>query len=145
MSFYSILTKTNPLKSIPMLGKWGVGAMLAQQSKGELKPVRFASRAEFRWHMMRFELYAIKWAPDQFPLYVLGKRTKIVTDHANLKWLTSVKPQQSKLTHWCLSMSEYDFYTEHKPGRYHIIPDICQFLMHIKIYCKFYCQMQGFP
>ena len=77
MSFYSILTGTNPLKSIPMLGKQGVGAMLAQQGKGELKPVRFASRAESQWHMMQFELYAIKCASDQFPLYVLGKEQKL--------------------------------------------------------------------
>ena len=107
--------------------KRGVGAMLAQQVKGELKPVRFASRAfsetESRWHTMQFELYAIKWALDQFRPYVLGKRTKIVTDHANLKWLTSVNPQQSKLARWCLSMGEYDFYIEHKPGRYHVVPD----------------------
>ena len=46
-----------------------------------------------------------------------------MTGHANLKWLTSVKPQQSKLALWCLSMSEYDFYIEHKPGRYHVVPD----------------------
>ena len=50
-------------------------------------------------------------------------KTKIVTDHANLQWLTSVKPQQSKLARWCLSMSEFDFYIEHKPGKKHVVPD----------------------
>ena len=107
--------------------KRGVGAMLAQQINQELKPVRFASHAfseiESRWHTMQMELFAVKWALEQFRPYVLGTKTKIVTDHANLQWLTSVKPQQSKLARWCLSMSEFDFYIEHKPGKKHVVPD----------------------
>ena len=107
--------------------KRGVGAMLAQEVEGKLRPVRFASRAfsdtESRWHTMQMELFGVKWALEQFRPYVLGKRTKVVTDHANLKWLTSVKPQQSKLARWCLSMSEFDFFIVHKPGKEHVIPD----------------------
>ena len=107
--------------------KRGVRAMLAQQIDQELKPIWFASRAfseiESRWHTMQMELFAVKWALEQFRVYVLGTKTKIVTDHANLQWLTSVKPQQSKIARWCLSMSEFDFYIEHKPGKKHVVPD----------------------
>ena len=80
--------------------KRGVGAMLVQEVAGKLRPVRFASRVfsdtESGWHTMQMELFGVKWALEQFRPYVLGKRTKVVTDHANLKWLTSVKPQQTQ-------------------------------------------------
>ena len=68
-------------------------------------------------------MFAIKWALDHCHPYVLGRHIKVVTDHANLQWLKSIKPQQSKLAHWCLAMAEYDFYTEHKPGVKNVIPD----------------------
>ena len=113
--------------------KRGVGVMLAQQINQALKPIRFTSRAfseiESHWHTMELELFAVKWAPEQFRPYVLGTKTKIVTDHTNLQWLTSVKPHQSKLAHWCLSMSEFDFYIVRKPGKKHVVLDTLSHLM----------------
>ena len=107
--------------------KFGCGAMLAQYYKGELRPIRYASRAfnpvESRWDTVHQELFVIKWALDHCRPYVLGRRIKVVTDIANLQWLKSIKPQQSKLARWCLAMAEYDFYIEHRPGVKHVIPD----------------------
>ena len=80
--------------------KLGCGAMLAQEKDGVLRPVRFASRAftpaESRWTTMHQELFAVKWGLEQFRSYILGRRVKVVTDHANLKWLTTMAPQQVK-------------------------------------------------
>ena len=46
--------------------KLGVGAMLAQEVEGKLRPVRLASRVfsdtESRWHTMQMELFGVKWA-----------------------------------------------------------------------------------
>ena len=78
---------------------------------------------ESRWDTVHQGLFAIKWAVDNCHPYALGHRIKVVTDHANLQWLKSIKPQQSKLARWCLAMAEYDFYIEHKLGVKHIIPD----------------------
>ena len=72
---------------------------------------------ESHWHTMQMELFVVKWALEQFRPYISGTKIKIVIDHTNLQWLTSVKRQQSKLAHWSLSMSEFDFYIEHKPGK----------------------------
>ena len=95
--------------------------------KGELRPIQYASRAfslvESRWDTVHQELFVIKWALGSCRLYVLGRRIIVVTDHANLQWLKSIKSQQSKLARWCLAMAEYDFYIEHKPGVKHVIPD----------------------
>ena len=63
--------------------------MLAQEKGRHLRPVRFPSRTftlpEGRWHTTHQELYVMKWALEQFWSYILGSRTKVVTDHANLK------------------------------------------------------------
>ena len=108
--------------------KLGCGAMLAQEKDGVLRPVRFASRAfapaESRWTTMHQELFAVKWGPKQFRSYILGRRVKVVTDHANLKWLTTMAPQQAKVARWCMSMAEFDFFIEHRKGERNIVPDV---------------------
>ncbi|XP_068756924.1 uncharacterized protein [Montipora capricornis] len=80
--------------------KLGCGAMLAQEKNGILRPVRFASRAfspaESRWTTMHQELFAVKWGLEQFRSYRIGRRVKVVTDHANLKWLTTIAPPQGE-------------------------------------------------
>ena len=107
--------------------KHGCGAMLAQWYQGKLHPVKFASRSfnamESRWPTTHKELFAVKWSLDQHCPHVLGHRIKIIMDHANLKWLTSISPKQSKLARWCISMAEFDFEIEHRSGKDHVIPD----------------------
>ena len=108
--------------------KLGCGAMLAEEKDGVLRPVRFASRAftpaESRRTIMHLELFAVKWGLEQFRSYLLGRRVKVVTDHANLKWLTTMAPQRAKGTRWCMSMAEFDFFIEHRKGERKIVPDV---------------------
>ena len=107
--------------------KHGCGAMLDHSCQGKLRPVKFASRSfnttESRWPTTHQELFAVKWSLDQHRPYVLDRRIKIITDHANLKWLTSTSPEQSKLVRWCISMAELDFEIEHRSGKDHVVPD----------------------
>ena len=107
--------------------KYSTGAMLAQWHDNELRPVRYASRAftqtESNWPTAHQELFAVKWTMEHFRPYILGHPVKVITDHANLKWLTSIKPQQPKLARWCLSLAEFGFTTEHCPGRVNVVPD----------------------
>ena len=49
---------------------------------------------------MHQEMFAVKWGLEQFRSYNLGRRVKVVTDHANLKWLTTKAPQQAKVARW---------------------------------------------
>lgn len=108
--------------------KLGCGAMLAQEKNGVLRPVRFASRAfspaESRWTTMHQELFAVKWGLEQFRSYIIGRRVKVVTDHANLKWLTTIAPYQAKVARWCMSMAEFDFFIEHRKGERNVVPDV---------------------
>ena len=107
--------------------KIGCGAMLAQEIGGTLRPVSFASRSftatESRWPTVHQELFAIKWALERFRHYLVGRRFTIITDHANLKFLTSIAPQNSKLARWCLSLAELDFHIVHRLGKDNVVPD----------------------
>ena len=107
--------------------KIGCGAMLAQYHGDKLRPVRFASRSfsptESRWPTAHQELFAVKWALQHFRPYLMGRKFTVITDHANLKFLSSIAPQNSKLARWCLSLAEFDFIIEHRPGRTHVVPD----------------------
>ena len=62
-----------------------MGAMLAQNINGKLRPIRYVSKAftetESRWKIQHQELYAIKFALESFR-HVIDKRIKIVTDNA---------------------------------------------------------------
>ena len=66
----------------------------------------------------------MKWGLEQFHSYILGRRVKVVTDHANLKWLTTMAPQQAKVARWCMSMAKFDFFIEHRKGERNIVPDV---------------------
>ena len=118
---------TKPFEVHTDASKYGCGGMLAQYYKNELQPVKYASLSfsptESRWPTPHQELFAVKWGLEQFRPYVLGRKIKVVTDHANLKWLTSISPKQSKLARWCISMAEFDFTIEHQPSSSLVVPD----------------------
>ena len=118
---------TKPFEILTDTSKHGCGAMLGQVANGKLRPVKFSSRSfsptESRWPTTHQELFAMKWGLEQYRPYILGRKIKMVTDHANLKWLTSVSPKQSKLVRWCLSMAEFDFTIEHHAGPVHVVLD----------------------
>ena len=76
--------------------KHGIGAMLAQWHEGALHPVKFASHSftpvECHWPTTHQELSALKYSLEHFWPYLLGREVTIITDHANLQWLTSISP-----------------------------------------------------
>ena len=92
---------TKPFEVHTDASKYGCSGMLSQYCKTELRPVKYASWSfsprESRWPTTHQESFAVKWGLEQFRHYVLGRKIKVVTDHANLKWLTSISPKQSKL------------------------------------------------
>ena len=53
--------------------------------------------------------------------FLYGQRYKIITDHAGLKWLITVKNQQcTSLYRWLFRLSEYDFEIQCRLGSKHI-------------------------
>ena len=71
------------------------------------------------------ELLGVVEAIKQFRPYLWGRRFRVVTDHAALRWLhtmngTQEGGPQSRLTRWVIKLQEYNFYVEHKPGKHHV-------------------------
>ena len=114
----------------------GIGAVLVQRDDpdeegqpGEERPVCFYGR-KFTTHEANYsateaELLGVVEAIRQFRPYLWGRRFRVVTDHAALKWLhtmngTQEGGPQSRLTRWVIKLQEYNFYVEHKPGKTHV-------------------------
>ena len=108
--------------------KLGVGAVLMQEDdQHHLRPIQYASQAlsptQQRWDTREHELYAVKWAIEQWRPYLLGRKFFVETDHANLKWLCSIAPHKAKLARWASLLAEYDFELCHRPGHTNAVPD----------------------
>lgn len=104
-----------------------VGAVLSQVNSQSDLPVAFASRTlnetESRYSTVEKELLAIVWATSYFRPYLYGKRFIIRTDHKPLKWLFSLKHQNSKLLRWRLKLEEYEYDIEYKKGKNNNVAD----------------------
>ena len=114
----------------------GIGAVLVQRDDpdeegqpGEERPVCFYGRKftphEANYSATEAELLGVVEAIRQFRPYLWGRRFRVVTDHAALKWLhtmngTQEGGPQSRLTRWVIKLQEYNFYVEHKPGKTHV-------------------------
>lgn len=104
-----------------------LGAVLSQEYEGEERPVAYASRqmnsAERNYSTTERELLAVVWATQQFRCYLLGRPFKLITDHAALRWMLSLRDPSSRLTRWALRLAEFEYHVEHKPGRKHTNAD----------------------
>ncbi len=94
----------------------GLGAVLLQQGK----PVCFASRtlrdAEKNYSVIELESLAIVWAIKYFHSYLWHCEFKVITDHNPLRWLTSIKNPQGRLSRWLAFLQQYKFDIAYRPG-----------------------------
>ena len=102
--------------------KKGLGAVLSQKdSEGKVGVIAYASKtlvgAQERYSATELELLAIKWATDQFHVYLLGKPFTIITDHQPLKADFSVIKLNNRMQKWIMQLQQYDFTIEYNPGR----------------------------
>jgi transposase InsO family protein len=103
---------------------YAVSAILSQLQNGKERPICFASRmlidSEGNYSTTHKELLAIVFGTQTHRCFLYGRKFKVITDHAPLKWLITVKNHQcARLTRWVLKLSEYEFEIEHKPGKKH--------------------------
>jgi hypothetical protein len=80
--------------------------------------------AEKNYSTTHKELLAVVFGTQTHRCFLYGRKFKIITDHAALKWLITVKNHQcARLTRWVLKLSEYEFEIEHKAGKKHVNAD----------------------
>ena len=114
----------------------GIGGILLQRDdaddgehdEGPERPIGYYGRrcndAEKNYSVTECELLAVVETVKHFRPYLWGRHFTLVTDHAALKWLATMKDQvcggaSSRLTRWSLRLQEYRFDVTHKPGIAH--------------------------
>ena len=99
----------------------GLGAVLAQEFDGDEHPITFASRKllkhEKNYATVEKECLAIKWAIHHLRYYLWGREFTLVTDHAPLRWMSTSKDSNARVTRWFLQLQDYKFKVEHRPGK----------------------------
>ena len=77
---------------------YAISAILSQLQNGKEQPISFASmmlnKAEKNYSTTHTELLAVVFGTQIHRCYLYGRKFKILTDHAALKWLITVKNHQ---------------------------------------------------
>jgi hypothetical protein len=106
----------------------GVGAVLMQESHGDIHPVLYASRKllerEQRYSTIERECLAIVWAISKFAKYLWGTYFLLQTDHKPLVYLRTSSFKNSRLMRWALALQEFTFEIESLPGSANVLADL---------------------
>lgn len=106
----------------------GIGAVLAQRdTEGDDHPVCYISRklnrSEEILSTTEKECLALVWAVSKLKYYLFARKFTVQVDHNPLVWLNRVKDKSQKLLRWSLTLQEYDFEVQYKPGKLHTNAD----------------------
>ena len=104
-----------------------LGAVLTQEKDGVDMPISYYSRklneAETRYTVTEKEALAIVAAVKHFAAYLYGKKFRILTDHAPLRYIFQYKATVPRITRWAVVLAQFDYEIVYKPGKSHHIPD----------------------
>lgn len=105
----------------------GLGACLMQDHGNGMQPVAYASKVNdetvAKYAITELECLAVVWAVKLFRPYLYGRSFTIITDHAALKWLMTSSDLAGRLHRWALTLQEYSFNVEYRPGRTNVVAD----------------------
>lgn len=107
---------------------YGVGAVLFQKdSENNEKPIAFFSMklnaAQRNYSVTEKECLAAVLAVKRFRPYIELMPFSVITDHASLKWLMSLKDLNGRLARWALQLQTFDFNIEHRKGFENVVAD----------------------
>ena len=106
----------------------GIGAVLFQKdSEDQEHPIYYFSQklnaAQCNYTVTEKECLAAVSAIQKFRPYVEGLPFTVITDHASLKWLMTLKDLTGRLARWSLKLQAFDFVIEHRKGSLNVVPD----------------------
>ncbi|XP_041365121.1 uncharacterized protein LOC121380393 [Gigantopelta aegis] len=127
-----------PVLKLPKLGEHftirtdasgnGLGAVLMQESEGEVFPVLYVSRKlkdrETRYATIEKECLAIVWAIGKFTQYVYGVDFTLETDHQSLTWLHQTRFDNARVMRWALALQPYRFVCKSIHGKDNVCADL---------------------
>ena len=93
----------------------GIGAVLEQDDHVVAYASRSLTKSERNYSVIQKECLAAVYAMKQFRHYLLGRKFKLLTDHAPLQWLSAQK-MEGLLSRWALAIQEYDFQIQYRKG-----------------------------
>lgn len=83
--------------------------------------VAYASRnvrgAEANYAPTHLEALGVVWAINKFRHFLAGRHFLLRTDHAALKYIFNNDKPSAKVQRWAAALFEYDFETQHQPGK----------------------------
>jgi hypothetical protein len=108
-----------------------LGAIQSQKHPGEkvervlADSSRTLKRAELKYSPTEGELLALLHGLKVFQKYLAGRSRFLVrTDYWVLKWIRNHNPTSGRLARWLYEIdSHFIFDIEHRPGRFHKVPD----------------------
>jgi hypothetical protein len=77
---------------------------------------RKLSQAEQTYTTTERECLAVIEGLREFEPYIRGRSVKILTDHANLKWILTQKQPPGRLARWLAYLQSFSFQVEHRSG-----------------------------
>ena len=108
----------------------GLGGVLAQlDDDGKERPIayygrRLKEKGERGYTVTEIEMLAAIESIKHWRPYLWGRKFKLVVDHQALRWLHTMRDTMeggpaSRVMRWILSLQEYNFDVEYKPGALH--------------------------
>ena len=118
----------------------GIGAVLSQRQEGIEWVIAHGSRtltkSERNYSTTCKELLALVYFLQHFHCYLLGQPFMVRTDHEALTWLQQFKHPEDQLARWLEQLQEFEFQTEHRPGKQHCNADAPSQLQTSVAYCS---------
>ena len=95
------------------------------------RPVAFVSHKlseqKTNWPAVEKEAFAIVWCIDRLKDFLVGSNFTIITDQKGVAYLLDGRPKSAiknnKLSRWRLSLAEYKFDVQYRPGSQNSVAD----------------------
>ncbi|CAK1603025.1 unnamed protein product [Parnassius mnemosyne] len=111
---------TAPVEVHTDTSKLRIGAILMQRHNDAVHPVAYYSRQnspeEQRFQSYELETLALVTALQKFRVCLLGTNFKAVTDCSAIRNTINKRDLVPRVARWWISMQEYDFTIEYRPG-----------------------------
>ena len=105
----------------------GIGAVLMQESNGQLFPVSYYSRklraAEKNYSTVEKELLAVVEGVKKYYFFIYGDEFVLETDHLPLASLKTSKNSNARLMRWALYLQQFQFTVKYIKGQTNVGAD----------------------